>query len=68
MDGSGFSTGSDFGLPPIPFLALALLVIPMIMMTMMSTTVAPTPVVTTTVSVTVPTTQAAVQTSKYFFL
>ncbi|CAC5390383.1 unnamed protein product [Mytilus coruscus] len=63
VDGSGFGTGSDFGLPPIPFLALALLVIPMAMMTMMSTSetsVAPVP---TTVSVTVPTTQAAVQTT-----
>lgn len=66
VDGSGFVTGSDFGLPPIPFLAIALLMIPMVMMTMMSTvtsetSVAPRPVVPTIVSVTVPTTQAAVQ-------
>ncbi|XP_052078053.1 uncharacterized protein LOC127715991 [Mytilus californianus] len=66
LDGSRFGTGSDFGLPPIPFLAIALLVIPMVMMTMMSTSetsVAPRPVVPTFVSVTVPTTQAAVQTT-----
>ncbi|CAC5422848.1 unnamed protein product [Mytilus coruscus] len=66
VDGSEFGTGSDFGLPPIPFLAIALLVIPMVMMTMMSTTetsAALRPVVPTTVSVTVPTTQAAVQTT-----
>ncbi|CAC5368627.1 unnamed protein product [Mytilus coruscus] len=69
VDGSGCGTGSDFGLPPNPFLAIALLVIPMVIMAMMSTTetsVAPRPVVPTTVSVTVPTTQAAVETRKYF--
>ncbi|CAG2184479.1 unnamed protein product [Mytilus edulis] len=36
VDGSGLGTGSDFGLLPIPLLALALLMIPMIMMPMMS--------------------------------
>ncbi|CAG2215493.1 unnamed protein product [Mytilus edulis] len=67
LDGPDVGTGSNFGLPTIPFLALALLVIPMVMMTMMSTTetsVAPMPVVPTTVSVTVPTPQAAVPTTQ----
>ncbi|CAC5408745.1 unnamed protein product [Mytilus coruscus] len=36
VDGSGFCTGSDFGVPPNPFLSIALLVIPMVMMTIMS--------------------------------
>ncbi|CAG2200713.1 unnamed protein product [Mytilus edulis] len=68
VDDSGFGTGSDFGLPPIPFLPIALLMIPMVMMTMMSTvtsetSVAPIPVVPRTVLATVPTTQADVQTT-----
>ncbi|XP_076071674.1 uncharacterized protein LOC143043088 [Mytilus galloprovincialis] len=70
VDGSGLGTGSDFGLLPNPLLALALLMIPMIMMPMMSSVtsesssaVAPIPVVSTPVLVTVPSTQAAVQTT-----
>lgn len=75
VDGSGLRTGSDFGLLPIPLLALALLMIPMIMMPMMSSVtsessiaVAPIPVVSTPVLVTVPSTQAAVQTTSKYFL
>ncbi|XP_071124017.1 uncharacterized protein [Mytilus edulis] len=64
LDGSDFGTGLNFGLTTIPFLALALLMIPMVMMTMMSTTETPMPVVPTSVSVTVPTPQAVVPTTQ----
>ncbi|CAC5422849.1 unnamed protein product [Mytilus coruscus] len=37
VDGTGFGTGSAFGLLPITFLTIALLMIPMAMMPMMST-------------------------------
>lgn len=75
FDGSIFGTESEFGLPPYPFAAIALLMIPILMMTLMSTSVAPRPIVTAAVSVTVPTnvlgtistTQAVVQSSRYFF-
>lgn len=79
FDGSIFGTESEFGIPPIPFLAIALLMIPILMMTLMSTSetiVTPRPIVTAAVSVTVPknvlgtisSTQAVVQSSRYFFL
>ncbi|CAC5359204.1 unnamed protein product [Mytilus coruscus] len=68
VGGTDFGTVSAFEFLPIPFLAIALLMMAMRIMRMTSnvtirTSVASRPVVPTTVSVTVPLTQAAAQTT-----